>query len=352
MPFSRAFRIYYRLRPFLPIIMRQWMQRMRGGQIDVPDDWYLPHEVQTELGRSLFGKSIPLIHPWPDGHQAAWVLTHDVETADGMKRLLNLADLEAELGFRSVWNLVPYKYPIDPGIVRALRDRGCEIGIHGYNHDGKLFLSQSIFERRAQAINEALDKYASVGFRAPMVHRNLAWMQSLNIEYDASCFDIDPYQALPGGTGLIWPMIVGRFVELPYTLPQDHTLLIALGHDDLTLWRRKIAYLRARSGMIMALTHPDYLDTPARLDSYRQMLDELRGDDALWHALPREVATWWRERDTSNIGDDAGQMAIEGPAAHRGRLCQLSVHDDGCVQFSHTVTAVARPVPGRGERMG
>src|SRR4029079_11830143 len=123
------------------------------------------------------------------------------------------------------------------------QSRGFEIGIHGYNHDGKLFTSKRIFDSRLPAINAALRDFDAVGFRAPMVHRNLDWMQSLEIEYDASCYDADPYHAMPGGVGAPWPFIAGRFVELPYTLPQDHTLFVALGERDERIWTSKLAFI-------------------------------------------------------------------------------------------------------------
>ena len=118
-----------------------------------------------------------------------------------MRHVARIADIEEKLGFRSSWNLVPYKYKIDMGLVKDLQSRGFEIGIHGYNHDGRLYSSKNTFEKRASEINEALEKYSAVGFRSPMVHRNLDWLQSLNIEYDSSCFDNVRYrrrQSRPG----------------------------------------------------------------------------------------------------------------------------------------------------------
>ena len=217
-------------------------------------------------------EGITIIHPWPDGTDFAFVLTHDVETADGMRNVLRIADLEQQLGFRSSWNIVPHKYSIDRGLLRELTSRGFEIGVHGYNHDGKLFTSRRVFDARVPAINAALKSFGAVGFRAPMVHRNLEWLQSLDIEYDASCFDIDPFQAMPGGVGSVWPLIAGRFVELPYTLPQDHTIFIALNERDGQIWQRKLDFLAAMRGMALIVTHPDYLDSEHRIGVYRQFL--------------------------------------------------------------------------------
>ena len=130
-----------------------------------------------------------------------------------------------------------------------------------------------------------------------MVHRNLQWMQSLNIEYDASCFDIDPYQAMPGGIGSVWPFIAGRFVELPYTMPQDHTLFIALGERDGRIWKTSSTTSLKLGGMALLITHPDYLDPGPRMDAYRDAFRKGLRQRRMWHALPRQVASWWRDRD-------------------------------------------------------
>ncbi len=171
------------------------------------------------------------------------VLTHDVETGEGLRGVSMLAELEESMGFRSSWNIVPYKYKIDAGLIADLKARGHEVAIHGYNHDGRLFMNRSIFEARVPLLIVPWSSTAPSVFAPPMVHRNLRWMQKLNIEYDASCFDVDPFQAMPGGVQGIWPFRVGKFIELPYTMPQDHTLLISLGETTDQIWRRKLEFL-------------------------------------------------------------------------------------------------------------
>ena len=324
---SLAFRAYYHVRALVPLRMRQLLQRCRP--VEAHERWWLPEEFFAQLTDALVGNAgTPIVHPWPDGADWGFVLTHDVETADGLARAPLVADIEQELGFRSSWNVVPYKYPLDHGLLDDLRHRGFEIGVHGYNHDGTLFLSRSTFEQRVPGINEALQSLGAVGFRAPMVHRNLAWLQMLDIEYDASCFDVDPYQAMPGGVGCIWPLVAGRFVELPYTLPQDHTVLIALGQDDDAIWRQKLDYLAERGGMALMLTHPDYLDSPRRLDLYREFLQYAREKSGAWHALPCEVAAWWRDRERLSLEQKAdGTWHVRGPAAGRATAVTLSASD-------------------------
>jgi peptidoglycan/xylan/chitin deacetylase (PgdA/CDA1 family) len=321
---SAAFRTYYRLRSLIPLPVRQLLQRHRP--LTASSSWYLPEAFTEALVEELRGSigGITTIHPWPDGATFAFVPTHDVESSDGMRNISKIAALEEDLGFRSSWNIVPYKYPVDRGLVRDLRSRGFEIGVHGYNHDGKLFMSRRVFERRVPAINAALESFGAVGFRAPMVHRNLAWLQSLNVEYDASCFDADPFQAMPGGVGGVWPFIAGRFVELPYTLPQDHTLFISLQERDGRIWEQKLDYIAKLGGMALLITHPDYLDSGYRLAAYRNLLDKARGMTGMWHNLPNQVSAWWRQRDQSTLRSDPdGRWRIHGPAAGRARVANL-----------------------------
>lgn len=327
---SAKFKLYYRLRPLIPIPMRQFLQRGRNQGFDLPTDWYLPITFLRDLDEALRSDPDAVgIHPWPDGFEMSAVLTHDVETKDGLALADRLAKIEEQFNFRSAWNVIPHKYEVDLGLISDLKDRGHEIGVHGYNHDGRLFESHRTFRRRVKPINRAITEFGSEGFRAPMVHRNLAWMEALDIDYDASCFDVDPFQAMPGGVGGPWPFFAGKFIELPYTLPQDHTLLISLGETTPRIWIDKLARLRSLAGMALLITHPDYLDSPSRLDVYRQFLDHLSEQHAVWHALPNEVALWWRQRDRLNIIDGSNGVAgvesaeLVGPMAERARTFSL-----------------------------
>ncbi len=287
----RSFRWYYQVRSVLPIGVRNQIQKFRNQHLKIRQPWFIPAGLEDAIDRL----DAPLKPIWPDGHDFALVLTHDVEEQHGFKSILKIADEEEKLGLRSSWNLVPHKYRIDWGIIQELRDRGHEIGIHGYNHDGKLFFSKKIFDSRVPKINQALEQFGTQGFRAPMVHRNLQWMQALEIEYDGSCFDVDPYQPMPGGVGSIWPFQVGRFIELPYTLPQDHTLFVTLQETTAQLWQKKFEFIRRYHGMALMLTHPDYLVVPHLLKVYCDFLREVCSYGNYWHVLPSEMASWYAE---------------------------------------------------------
>jgi len=170
------------------------------------------------------------------------------------------------------------------------------VGVHGLKHDGRLFSSKAAFDAGAQRINRYLKQWNAVGFRSPMTHRNPEWMQALEIEYDLSFFDTDPYEPMPGGTMSIWPFMMGRFVELPYTLAQDHTLMVTLAERTPRLWLDKVEFIRRYHGLALLNAHPDYLRVPRRFAIYETFLKSMSERSDYWHTLPREAARWWRAR--------------------------------------------------------
>jgi len=66
------------------------------------------------------GESIRFRWFWPYGARSALALTHDVESEAGLRNALHIAELEAERGFRSSFNVVKSWYPIDHGVLREL----------------------------------------------------------------------------------------------------------------------------------------------------------------------------------------------------------------------------------------
>jgi len=273
----------------------------RGGAQTFPLRWPIEDRFVRFLyavrDRAIDGQATRPF--WPAGAPFAFVLTHDVERADGQDFVDTVAHLDERYGFRSSFNFVPDDYAVDRGLVRSLDERGFEVGLHGLKHDGKLFFSHDGFLHAAPRIAERARELGAVGFRSPATHRNPEWMQALEVEYDSSFFDTDPYEVMPGGTMSIWPFFCGHFVELPYTLAQDNTLVTVLGEQTPRLWLDKVEFLARWGGMALLNAHPDYLRDATCWRIYEQFLDHmatLREQTPYWHALPRDVARWWRSR--------------------------------------------------------
>lgn len=297
--FSVKKKIYYSIiRPIIPISIRQQLQNKYNSKVEFREAFIFDDLVKYLKKNSDFKLIVKNLYP--NNYSSAVVLTHDVEEQKGFDYIPKVIELEEKYKLKSSWNIVPYKYKIDEGIIKLIQELGHEIGIHGYNHDGKLYYSEKIFNYRASFINEAIKKYNAVGFRSPQVHRNLEWLQKLDIKYDASCFDYDPFQPFPVGTGSIWPFIVGKFVELPYTLPQDHTLFYVLKVKDINIWKRKAEWLLKNNGMILALTHPDYLINKNHLKFYEELLDYLNKIENTWKCLPKDMSLWWKNKFENN----------------------------------------------------
>ncbi len=204
-------------------------------------------------------------------------------------------------------------YKIPPGTFEQLRAAGCEIGLHGIKHDGKLFSSRAQFEANLPKIHKYLDEWGVVGFRSPATHRRPEWMNELGCLYDSSFPDTDPFEPLAGGCCSIHPFMFGELVELPITLVQDHTLMEIMQHRTIDLWLQKCEWIIRNQGLITVLTHPDYLLIPHRLEMYDQLLGFLASQEGCWHALPQAVAAWWRRRSQLDCESSADGARIVGP---------------------------------------
>jgi peptidoglycan/xylan/chitin deacetylase (PgdA/CDA1 family) len=305
---SRQLELYYVVKPLIPrSVQLRARRRLIRRQLD-PEfpQWPLDETVcrlvrfyarclllgsgETELTFRWF---------WPRPYEAALILTHDVESEDGLRRAVEIADLEEERGLRSSFNIVADWYPIDWGIVDELRGRGFELGVHGVHHDRSMFSSRASFDSQQPAVREMADRLGAVGFRSPATHRVIDWLGDLPVDYDCSVPHSDPFEPQPGGCCSVWPFFVGDVVELPITLPQDHTIFTLLEHPSVALWEELVERIVRLNGMIEVLTHPDpgYLADPAKRGLYREFLDFVKDRPEVWKTLPRDAASWWRERD-------------------------------------------------------
>jgi glycosyltransferase involved in cell wall biosynthesis len=250
---------------------------------------------------------------WPEGKKFAFVLTHDVESPEGVANSQALADLETSHGFRSSFNFIPEgTYSVDPALRTSLRAQGFEIGIHDLHHDGKLYRSRDQFRQNATRINSYLKDWDATGFRSGFMLHELNWLHDLDIKYDASTFDTDPFEPQPVGAGTIFPFWVQPppdhpysrgYVELPYTLPQDSTLFLIFREPTPEIWLKKLDWVAEHGGMALVNVHPDYLcfeGTPRSsgtfpVEHYSALLDHVRQryPNAYWHPLPRDLATWY-----------------------------------------------------------
>ena len=319
---------YYLARPVLPrpvqLALRRGFSHVQGRSSfprwPVENSLHDLYEWLFEVLAGVAGQPVPYIGLWPEGRSWAFVLTHDVETAEGYRDIELLRGMERDLRYRSSWNFVGFRYQVEDAVVRALQDEGCEVGVHGLLHDGRDLGSRRLMEQRLPAMRQFAGQWNAVGFRSPSTQRRWGWMPQLGFDYDSSYTDTDPYEPQPGGCCTYLPYFNQAMVELPMTLPQDHTVFCVLEQAEPDIWLSKAKFLRDHQGMVLLVTHPDYARDGRVADGYRKLLDTFRGDAAVWHALPREVAGWWRDRAASTVRREDGRWSIEGPASSRGRV--------------------------------
>ena len=291
---------YYILKPAIPWSIRMSLRRVLANRLRRRCSGSWP--INESASRAPEGWP-----GWPDGKKFAFALTHDVEGVRGLERCRKLAEMDKALGFRSSFNFVPEgEYRLPDSLRTFLGQEGFEIGVHDLHHDGSLYRSSKTFKEQASSINQYLTSWGAVGFRAGFMFHNLEWLHGLDVLYDASTFDTDPFEPQPEGVGTIFPFWVKGagskgFIELPYTLPQDSTLFLLFSEKTIDVWTRKLDWVAAQGGMALVNVHPDYVNFDGKASSseypaefYERFLKHVssRYGDACWFALPREIAEY------------------------------------------------------------
>ncbi|MCI4445578.1 MAG: DUF354 domain-containing protein [Candidatus Aminicenantes bacterium] len=295
---------YYYLKPLVPRKLQIYLRRKiaHTKKKKYADSWPI-HPEAGDLPQGWKG--------WPGGKKFALVLSHDVDAYRGYKKCLKLMNLELEHGFKSSFNFVPKGYDCSQQVRDTLTKNGFGIGLHGLTHDGRIFQNKKKFDKAVPEINNYLHRWQIKGFSSPSMLGNLDWISQLDIEYDCSTFDTDPFEPQANDVETIFPFMVvnssytKKFVELPYTLPQDHCLFIILQEKNIGLWKKKLDWIAEKGGLALINTHPDYMqfdqdDAPEETypaDYYKEFLDYVKEkySDQYWNALFSEVAEFWKE---------------------------------------------------------
>ena len=314
---------YYAVKPYLPDCVRMILRRVWASR-------------QRRLHRAVWPINpaagiAPENWPgWPGGKRFAFVLTHDVEGQRGVDRCRMLAGMEQAAGFCSSFNFIPegdYDTPADLRI--WLQSNGFEVGVHDLRHDGKLFWSKKAFRAHAQSINRYMQEWGAVGFRSGFMLRNLEWLGDIEMCYDSSTFDTDPFEPQPDGAHTIFPfwvpvrkgpsqVPVSGYLELPYTLAQDFTLFVILREQSDRIWKQKLEWIAERGGMALMNTHPDYMSfgSPVRRDEFKveryiKFLEYVQNTygGAFWHSRPRDLAFWVSQQKFAHPFDSRTQVS-------------------------------------------
>jgi hypothetical protein len=298
-------RIYYQVKPFIPRPVQIFLRRKIALQKrELYRHVWPVDEKAGGVPKGWCG--------WPDEKLFALVLTHDVERTKGVQKCIRLVMLEESYGFRSSFNFVAEDCEVSAELLNYLNSHKFEIGVHGLHHNENLFRSKKVFQKQVVKINKYLKEWGSVGFRSPCMYHNLEWIHDLNIEYDSSTFDTDPFEPQSDGMDTIFPFWVQDdstlkgYIELPYTLPQDFTLFILMRERNIEIWKKKLNWIIEKGGMVLLITHPDYMNCNKSrceteeypMEFFEKLLDYIKAkyEGQYWNPLPKEMASFWKEK--------------------------------------------------------
>lgn len=276
---TEALKLFYILKPLLPRRVQLLLRQIRAKKIF---EQMKPPYLE---GLDNSNRLTP-----PDGYDCVVLLTHDVETADGLKKIELIRDVEREFDVPSTWNFVLKKYGSPEKYINMLRNEGCECGAHGLYHDGKLFKDYDTYRSRMEEIVSISEKLGLEGFRSPALHRNAEWMQDLPFKWDSSFPAWDPFQPQPGGCKHYVPYRLNNTtMEFPVTLLQDFTLFCELKQSNADVWITQSDSLVRNQKLVNVIVHPDYMNSE-RLHLYRELLQHLFGSQKPFVTTPSGIS--------------------------------------------------------------
>lgn len=233
------------------------------------------------------------------------LVSHDIDSPEGLRNLVTMfLPIEEANGARSSNYIVPCAWPVDHGRVEEVRQRGHEIGVHGYDHANRTPYCNEGERRKRLAAGRAFgDRYGATGYRAPSLCRTEALLASLAPLY---CYDTSiptsggPFPVPNNGCASARPWRIGTLWEIPLTMPRDGSLRF-LGHSPAQigrLWHETAETIGSSGGVVTLLTHCEaaFSGNPAMLETYRGFLEWVRQDERFVFMRMDELAAQLENR--------------------------------------------------------
>lgn len=237
-----------------------------------------------------------------NGKTYACVMTHDIDTRNGLQRAKVVKKLEEKYDVPSAWYIPSKHYELNHEIVEALANYG-EVGAHGTRHDGELAaLPKQKLVKRLREAKQTLEKIINCsveGFRAPLLQHSATILRGLKeagYTYDTSIPTWEPKHPRTmrsHGLGTICPMFFKSITEIPISGVQDHQLLYVLGlkpKEVIAKWLSMMTVIKELGGCCVLLSHPEYklFDTD-NLSVYEELLNIVASDRHVWRTTPKQL---------------------------------------------------------------
>lgn len=290
LPFSYR-KIPARIRSLIATVTGR-LQRRREDRWAAFPKW--PLDLSADFLADLFssGPSAFASGPTPV------LLSHDLDSAEGLRNLVKyFLDLEETFGARSANYIVPCSWSIDHELLTEVKERGHEVGIHGYDH-GNLTPFAEVEERRRrlQAAQPLVERYEIDGYRSPSLLRTRNLLRDLSklYRYDSSIPTSGGLFPVPNnGCASARPFFVEGIWEIPLSLPRDGSMRF-LGYSPgqiADLWIECADQIARSGGVVVLLTHCEarFSGNSRMLDAYRHFLEHVSASDRYVWSTPAEV---------------------------------------------------------------
>lgn len=331
-------KIYYFLRPVLPVAVRRHLQKLylKDWKTITFPSWPVDCSVDKLMDRLLLlslrasGENrTPFIWFWPDARSSCAIMTHDVETKAGYDFCPTLMDVDDEFGIKASFQIIPEeRYEVSPEMLAEIRRRGFEICVHDLNHDGHLYKDHEQFLLRAAKIDAYRKEFGAEGFRAAVLYRKQLWYDALKFSFDMSVPNVAHLDPQRGGCCTVKPFFFQNgILEIPVTMVQDYTLYNILRDYSISLWKQQARIVMKNHGCMSFIVHPDYVLGSRERGIYKELLaylDSLRSESGVWITTPGELNRWWRQRAAMTLVEDGDGWHIEGEGSERACIAYAS----------------------------
>lgn len=259
-----------------------------------------PLDLSADFAADLCGLPNPL-----RGGPCPVVLTHDLDTPEGLENLVRLfLPLEERVGARSA-NYIPARaWDVDLALLDEVAARGHEVGVHGYDHNNRTpYCPQDERDQRLGAARWLVERYGAKGYRAPSLVRTRALLASLPGLLGPGCYDSTipssggPFPAHNNGCATARPFRIGPVTELPLSMPRDANLWFQ-GYpalEILRIWKDCAARIAASGGAVVLLTHCErrFSGREPLWGAYASFLEWLAADARFAFSTPAAVLETW-----------------------------------------------------------
>ena len=279
---------------FLPNSLRKFIRRLIGfsnfSQKELLYDFEKSNLIDLNMEPS---ESI-----WPNNKKCAFISTHDIDSAFGQEYIESFFNIEKKLNIRSTNFWVTNLYKLNHDLLKSAFEAGFEIGLHDYNHDGRLaMLKKEEIKKRIDLSKDFITEYSVTGIRSPGFLRSVNFYSAIKdlFNYDMSIVDYSFLFPFSGdGCRTSLPLYLNNLLLIPNSLIRDGEAL-ALGlktKEIFNVWLKKYEWLKSKKSLSVLLTHPDkeFSGSKEMLSVYKDFLEYVANDNECWITTAKDLS--------------------------------------------------------------